>query len=162
MRFYQTPRFWVVLGVVAVGLVIAQQFWRWEVERIEVPPGKFLVLVHRWGHDLPEGAIVAPDDSYKGIMLNVLPEGRHFLNPLFWGHEVRDLIDVPKDQCLVLTRLYGAEIPHDRLVRGDILAGPEERGIVKDVFGPGSYRLNPYAYSWTQQKAVEVRGDQVG
>lgn len=162
MKFYQTPRFWVVLGVAAVGLVIAQQFWRWEVERIEVPPGKFLVLVHRYGRDLPEGDILAPDDSYKGIMLDVRPEGRHFLNPLFWGHEVHDLIDVPKDQCLVLTRLYGAEIPQERLVRGDILAGPDERGIVKDVLGPGSYRLNPYAYSWTQHKAVEIRGDQVG
>jgi regulator of protease activity HflC (stomatin/prohibitin superfamily) len=162
MRFYQTPRFWVVLGVTAVGLIIAQQFWLWEVERIEVPPGKFLVLVHRWGRDLPEGDIVAPDDSYKGVMLEVRAEGRHFLNPLFWGHQVHDMIDVPKDQCLVLTQLYGAEIPYERIARGDILAGPNERGIVKDVKGPGSYRLNPYAYSWTQHKAVEVRGDQVG
>jgi hypothetical protein len=162
MSFYRTPRFWALLGLAAVALIIGQQFWRWEVERVEVPPGKFLILVHRWGRDLPEGEIVAPDDSYKGIMLHELPEGRHFLNPLFWGREIHDLIDVPKDQCLVLTRLYGKEIPRERLDQGDILAGEDERGIVKDVLGPGSYRLNPHAYAWTQVKAVEVRGDQVG
>jgi hypothetical protein len=162
MSFYRTPRFWALLGLAAVALIIGQQFWRWEIERVEVPPGKFLILVHRWGRDLPEGEIVAPDDSYKGIMLQELPEGRHFLNPIFWGREIHDLIDVPKDQCLVLTRLYGKEIPRERLDQGDILAGEGERGIVKEVLGPGSYRLNPHAYAWTQVKAVEVRGDQVG
>ena len=162
MKFYRNPRFWILLGLALVALIIGQQFWRWEVERVEVPPGKFLILVHRWGRNLPEGEIVAPDDSYKGIMLKELPEGRHFLNPFFWGREIHDLIDVPKDQCLVLTRLYGTEIPRDRLEQGDILAGEGQRGIVKDVLGPGSYRLNPHAYAWTQIKAVEVRGDQVG
>jgi hypothetical protein len=162
MQFYKTPRFWALAALSVVALIIAQQFWRWEVERTEVPPGKFLILMHRWGQDLPEGEIVAPDDSYKGIMLKELPEGRHFLNPLFWGREIHDRLDVPKDQCLVLTRLYGKEIPHDRLAQGDILAGEGERGIVKDVLGPGSYRLNPHAYSWIQVKAIEVRGDQVG
>jgi hypothetical protein len=162
MPFYRTPRFWALVGLTAVALVIAQQFWRWEVERVEVPPAKFLILVHRWGRDLPEGEIVAPDDTYKGVMLHELPEGRHFLNPFFWGREIHDLIDVPKDQCLVLTRLFGKEIPRERLDQGDVLAGEGERGIVKDVLGPGSYRLNAHAYAWSQVKAVEVRADQVG
>jgi hypothetical protein len=157
-----------VLGVAVVALLILQQFWHWEVERVEVLPGKYLVRVHRWGKDLPENEVVAPDESYKGVMLEVSQEGRHFLNPIFWGYELHDLVNVPPGKCLVLTRKFGKDIPKQRLAQGDILARDGdreidgERGIVHDVKLPGSYRLNPYAYSWQIVDAVEIGPDQVG
>jgi len=94
--------------------------------------------------------------------MDVLSEGRHFLNPLFWGHEVHEIVNVPTGQCLVLTRNYGQRISPDRMMAGDILAGANERGIVAEVLKPGSYRLNPYAYKWSIVPAVEVKVDQVG
>ncbi|HMC65397.1 MAG TPA: hypothetical protein VKI65_10705, partial [Gemmataceae bacterium] len=90
MDFYTKPRFWVVVGVTVAALLLLQQIWVWEVERVEVGPEKFLVLVHRWGKNLPDDEIVAPNDDYKGIQLDVLPEGRHFLNPIIWRHEEHD------------------------------------------------------------------------
>src|SRR5262249_35851744 len=92
----------------------------------------------------------------------VLPEGRHFLNPLFWGHEVHDMVQVPPGKCLVLLRKYGKPISRERLARGDILAGEDERGIVREELRPASYRLNPYAYSWQPVPAIEIGVDQVG
>ncbi len=66
------PQRWGLFAVVAaVALMLVYQIWLWEIERVEVPPGKFLVLVHRWGKNLDEGQIVAPDDSYKGVMFEV-------------------------------------------------------------------------------------------
>lgn len=162
MEFFRKPRFWVVAAAAVVALFILYQFWVWEVERVEVPPQKYLVQVHRWGKNLPENEIVAPDDSYKGVMLEVLGEGRHFLNPLIWGYELHKLVDVPPGKCLVMTRKYGADIPKERLAQGDILAREGERGIVREVKLPGSYRLNPYAYSWEKVDAVEIGPDQVG
>lgn len=170
MTFYKQPRFWVRALALLIALIVVQQIWQWEVERVEVPPGKFLVRIHKWGTDLPEGEIIAPDETYKGVMLEVLPEGRHFLNPLFWDYEVGDMVNVPPGECLVLTRKFGTEIPPERLVEGgDILArhDPEqphqgERGIVKDVLTPASYRLNQFAYSWEPTKAVEIKISQVG
>ncbi len=127
-----------------------------------------MVLVHRWGQDLPEDDIVAPNDSYKGVMLAVKQEGRHFYNPLFWGHEIHKIIKVPPGQCLVLTRKFGKRIPDERLAQGDVLALPGqqeldgERGILRDVLMPGDYRLNPYAYKWETVDAVQIKADQVG
>jgi regulator of protease activity HflC (stomatin/prohibitin superfamily) len=144
-----------VTGIVI--LVLGQQIWKWEVERVEVGPGQFLVRTHRWGADLPEDEIVAPDDTYKGVMLDVLPEGRHFLNPIFWSYEVKEMVNVPVGKCLVLTRKFGKRIPSDQ-----ILAGSTERGIVAAVLPPGSHRINPYAYSWQQVDAVEIRAGEVG
>jgi hypothetical protein len=162
VRFYQKPRFWFILGVVAVALLIVQQFWHWEVERVEVPPGKFLVRVHKWGKDLPPDQIIAPDDSYMGVVLEPLPEGRHFINPVFWTYEIRDMVTVPPGECLVLTRKHGQEISKERLAAGDVLAREGERGIVAEVKLPGSHRLNPFAYSWEKVPAVEIRFGQVG
>lgn len=169
MDFFKRSSFWIGLAALFVGLLIVQQIWHWEVERVEVPPGKFLVRVHRWGTNLAEDQIVAPDTSYKGIMLDVLPEGRHFLNPFFWSYEVHDIVRVEPGTCLVLTRKFGREIPDARIAAGDLLAREDaanpiegERGILRDVKLPGSYRLNPYAYSWEVAPAVEIHVNQVG
>jgi regulator of protease activity HflC (stomatin/prohibitin superfamily) len=168
--FYKRPAFWLRAIAVLIAIVIVQQIWHWEVERIEVPSGKFLIRIHKWGRDLAEGEIIAPDESYKGVMLEVLPEGRHFLNPLFWSHEIAEMVSVPPGECLVLTRKFGKDIPPERITGdGDILAAHDannpqqgERGIVREVLTPGSYRLNKYAYAWESRKAVEIKINQVG
>lgn len=168
VTMHKNPRFWVVLIAGIAAVVILWQFWKWEIERVEVEPNKYLVRVHRWGKNLPEDEVVAPDESYKGVMLEVSQEGRHFLNPIFWGYEIHDLVNVPTGKCLVLTRKFGNKIPKERLLGGDILArdGEQEidgeRGILREVKLPGSYRLNPYAYSWQMIDAVEIGPDQVG
>src|SRR5262249_43270465 len=153
----------VILSVTVVGLLILQQFWMWEVERVEVPSGKYLIRIHRWGKDLDTDQIIAPDDSYKGVVLETAGEGRYFLNPIFWTYEIKDLVTVPADKCLVLTRKYGKPIPPERLAAGEILAeSDDESGNVRERLMPGSYRLNPYAYSWTLVPAVTVDKNQVG
>ena len=169
MSFYKRARFWTMLIAVIVGLGIVQQIWHWEVERIEVPPGEFLVVIHRWGTPLKEGEIIAKDASQQGVMLDVLSEGRHFLNPILWTYERHKLIYVPPGECLVLTRMYGKLIDPARLEAGDVLArddpdkpGDEERGIVGNVLLPGSYRLNPYAYQKSMEKARAVKINEVG
>lgn len=141
------------------------QIWHWEVERVEVGPGEFLVRIHRWGKELPEAQIVAPDASYKGVMLDVLPEGRHFLNPLFWSYEVHKITRVEPGFCLVRTRLFGDKLPDGAVLASEDAKFPfkGQRGILPGVLPPGSYRINPYAYVVSEpEPAVEVRVDQVG
>jgi hypothetical protein len=153
--------FW--LGVALASLVLYGG-WVWIVERVEVPPGKVLVRIHYWGKDLPEGQLIAPDDSYKGIMLDVGMPGRYFLNPIFWGSELHDLMQVRADDCIVLTRKYGKDIAKERLAAGDFLAQDGEKGIVAKTLEPGSHPQfsNPYAYGYQRVRAVQIQADQVG
>jgi len=173
VEFFKRPRSLIMLGAVVAATVILWQFWRWEVERIEVKEGNYLVRIHRWGKDLPENQLVAPDDSYKGVMLNVEgQEGRYFLNPLIWSYEILERVDVPTGKCLVLTRKFGKDIPKDRLAQGQVLVSRDEeeindergmfRGIVREVVLPGRHPLNPYAYSWESVDAINIGPDQVG
>lgn len=152
----------LLVAVAAAGLFLLDLFWKWEVERIEVPPGKFLVVIHRWGKDLPPEEIVAPDDSYKGVVKDVRGPGRHFLNPLLWGHEVHDMVNIPAGKCGILTRKYGRPVPPERLDAGELLAREEERGIVEDPLMPGTYSINPYAYDLKTVDAVEIKAEFVG
>lgn len=162
MDFWNKPRTWLILGVAVLGLLLAQQFWHWEIERQEVPPNHFLVRVHLWGEDLGPDEIIALDDEHKGIRLDVLPEGRHFLNPILWDHEVHKATIVPPGKCLVQVRKFGKRIPPERLARGEFLAAPDERGIVPEVLLPGKHYINPHAYAVTEQDAVEIRANEVG
>ena len=104
-----------------MGLFLLYQLWVWEVERVEVKPDEFLVRINLWGKDLPEGEIVAPDASYKGIQRKVLPEGRHFLNPIFYTYEKHPVV-VPGASAPCLTRKAGTEIPAEGKARGEFLA----------------------------------------
>ncbi len=169
MKLFRQRRFWLLLCIGLVGLGILQQIWRWEVERIEVPSGRYLVRIGRWGKNLGTDEIIAPDESYKGVMLPVWGEGRHFLNPIFWSHEIHDMVEVKAGECLVLTRKFGKPLSAERMAAGEILGTEDrtdpiegERGILRDVLTQGFYRLNPYAYSWERVPAVQIRVDQIG
>ena len=58
----------VVAAGVLVAIPVAWLFWDWIIERVEVKPGETLIVINKWGRNLPEGEIIAPDDSYKGIL----------------------------------------------------------------------------------------------
>lgn len=165
-------RSWLLVLLCGVILLFAWPVFLWAVARVEVEPDTFLVVTNRWGEQLPDGELVAPNTSYKGIQRRVLPEGRHFLNPLFYTFEPHPAIKVPEKFCAVLIRKSGAEIEPERKARGEFLARgpidleaaeePGERGIVEQVLGPGKYRLNPYVYDVEIVPAVEIESQQVG
>jgi regulator of protease activity HflC (stomatin/prohibitin superfamily) len=156
------PRTWMWLAGALVAAGLCFEFWHWVVERVEVPKEHFLVRIHKWGEDLPPDTILAPDESHKGVMNEELPEGRYFLNPLIWTYEIHPVLDVPVGKCAVLTRKFGTEIPAQRLEQGDILAGKDERGIVKEPLLPGRYRINPHAYKVEMFEAVQIATGEVG
>jgi regulator of protease activity HflC (stomatin/prohibitin superfamily) len=162
MDFLHKPRTWIFLSLLVVAGSLVWLFWVWEIERIEVPPGKFLVKIHLWGTDLDNREILAPDEDHKGIMLDPVTESRVFLNPLFWSYEMHPLVNVPTGKCLILTRKYGKEIPKERQEAGDFLARDGERGIVATPLLQGDHRINPHAYDWKLVDAVPIATSQVG
>src|SRR6516165_9332244 len=95
MSFWYKPQTWLIAGVVFLALLLVQQFWHWEVERVEVTADHFLVRIHLWGEDLSEDEIIAPDEHHKGVMEEGYKEGRYFLNPLIWDHQIHKATLVP-------------------------------------------------------------------
>ncbi len=153
----------VTLGIVAViALFVLWQVWQWFFCRIEIEPGMFGILIAKMGKDLPPGEIIAPDASYKGIQLNVLPEGRHFYDPIFWDWELLPMLEIPNKHLGVQLCFYGKDFTEEELAAGKVIAEKGEKGLQRDVLMPGRYRINKYAEAVEVHPAVEVPAGFVG
>ncbi|MDZ8118872.1 SPFH domain-containing protein [Pontiella agarivorans] len=145
------------LPVLIGGGLAALFIFVWFFCRIEPGAGEIAVLIRKTGEDLPPGQVIALDERQKGIQLEVLPEGRYFRNPYTWGWSRHRILDVPAGKLGVITRLYGRELPP-----GKIMAGEGEKGIMEEIYRPGKYRVNPYAYKVHTFDAINIKPGYVG
>ena len=164
------PAAWLLL-IPIVGL-LGVCYW-WMVQRIEVPAGKVLVLVHKVGEPLPleaEGQVVLspsllaslgePPDStrFKGIVYDVLPEGRYFFDPFFWKRDLVPAIIIRQNEVGIKIRKYGNSLPPGKILATE----PDERGPLPDVLKPSRYNLNPHAYDVRRVPPVFIPEGYVG
>lgn len=145
-----------VVAVLLAYFVVYEGFWVWVVENTVVPADKMLVLVAKTGESMPPGQIIA-SPGQKGVLLEPLGPGRHFINPFMYERQLKDQIVVHGGEIGIVINKHGKELP-----AGEFLAGPDERGIQRDVLLPGTYKLNPYAYEIRVLKMVEIEPGYVG
>jgi len=146
-----------IVALVVLGyLFLYQGIWVWVVENTVVPPDKVLVLIAKTGREMPPGQIIA-EPGQKGVLLEPLGPGRHFVNPFLYERLLKDQIVVKGGEIGVVVTKFGKELP-----AGEFLAGPGERGIQREVLLPGTYRLNPYAYQVRVEPMIEIDPGYVG
>lgn len=139
------------------GLIILIPLWIWFFWRIEPRAGEIAVLIRKTGKPLASGRIIARDRDEKGIRLEVLPEGRYFYSPYTWTWRIHRITDIPAGRFGVQIRLFG-----DELHPGNIIAGPDEKGILEEVLMPGRHRINPYGYEVRVFDAITIPPGYVG
>ena len=139
----------IVLAVVVVGL--PWFVWQWGFCRFYVGPDQMAVITAKMvGEELPPGQILAKKGQ-QGIQEEVLGEGRHFLNPWLYDWEIRPVVSIPPGKVGIVTSKVGAELPE-----GEFLAERGQKGIWKNVLGPGKYRLNPAGYQIDIVDAISI------
>jgi len=162
---YRGPSGIPTLVAFLMAAVVVYGAYFWFVRRIEVDPGKVLVLLRKDGaRSLDGGQIVvprAPDpktdpDAYKewdqkfgdcnGIMEQVFGEGVYFgFSPFDYEREIRDATIVPNGKVGIVVKRFGTELDS-----GQVLADParDQRGPLPMVLQPARYNeySNPYAY----------------
>jgi regulator of protease activity HflC (stomatin/prohibitin superfamily) len=146
-----------VIPILIMCVIVFIPVFIWFFCRIELGVGQIAVLIHKSGKDIPSGQILAETPDQKGIQLEVLPEGRHWRNPYSWDWKISTITDIPAGKLGIQTRLFGEALPPNQ-----IIAGPKERGILTEVLGPGTYRINPYAYKVDLYDAISIRPGCVG
>jgi len=137
----------VVLVVVIGG---AWLLWQWGFCRFYVGPDQMAVITAKTGDALPPGQILAKDGQ-RGIREDVLGEGRHFRNPWLYEREIRPVTVIPPGKVGVVTSKVGQELPE-----GEFLAERGQKGIWRNVLGPGKYRLNPVGYQIDIVDAISI------
>jgi len=132
----------ILRTAIFVVLVIAGPWllWQWGFCRFYVGPNHMAVITAKTGEHLPPGQILAKEGQ-RGIREKVLGEGRHFLNPWLYEREIRPVVLIPPGKVGVVTSKVGEGLP-----AGEFLAERGQKGIWRNVLGPGKYRMNPVGY----------------
>ena len=129
--------------------------WTWEwhyAKMVDIPAGKFGVLVRKFGKDLPEGEILARDESTKGIVREVLGTGKHRINPYAYEVKLYDDITVKPGHVGVVTDLTGDDVlapggAKDEATGSGFLVKDGAKGVSPRILKEGTHRLNPFVHS---------------
>ena len=149
-----------VLGLLFVGFL-----FHMGINCIYVYEGKSLMLRYKgpllFGKSKPAEPGQFANAGEVGVIEALRGPGRHFYSPIWWERKLVDDVVVKPGSVGVVTCKMGDSLPPGEfLVEGGI-DGPsraKHKGILRKVFGPGRYRVNPYAFEFT---TVETRQQQV-
>ncbi len=139
-----------LVGSVIVIVFIAYAVWSWGFCRFYVGPGQMAVITAKSGSALPPGQILAKPGQ-KGVLEDVLGEGRHIWNPVLYDWQIVPAQYIPPGKIGVVTSLVGEDLPP-----GEFLAEPGQKGTWRRVLGPGVYRFNPIGYAIDIVDAVSI------
>ena len=131
-------------------------FWQWSFCRFYVGPGEIAVVIAKNGESHPPGQILAKKGQ-RGVQEEVLAEGRHFLNPIAYDHDIYPATLVPPGKVGIVTSKGGTDLPP-----GEFLANSGQKGIWRQALGPGRYRLNPMGYDVKIVDAISIPIGYVG
>ena len=141
-------------------LLVGVEIFQWTFNRVYVPEGHSLVLRYK-GPPLPflpgsrpvatPGQFAKVDDSGRPLEIGILKEmrgpGRHFFWIGWWENKLIPDVTVKPGEVAVVSSKMGADLKGGQfLVDGD-LDQTTHKGILRKVFGPGTYRINDYAYN---------------
>lgn len=153
----------LVGGVVTFAIVLCLGGWlmlEWTINRVYVPVGKSMLLVYK-GVPLPffpnkpnakPGEFARVENGWvkeKGVLKEMLGPGRHFKCPLWWERELVDDVVVKPGEVAIVRSKMGKDLPAGEFIVDGDLGETEFKGTLRKVFGPGKYRVNPYAYDVT-------------
>jgi regulator of protease activity HflC (stomatin/prohibitin superfamily) len=138
-----------IVGLVG-GSLLLYFIWMWFFCRFYVKPGHMAIITAKEGQPLPPGEILAKKGQ-QGVQEDPLGEGRHFLNPWFYEVSIIPVINIPPGKVGVVTSKIGRD-----LADGEFLAEKGQKGIWKQVLGPGKYRLNPAGYHVDVIDAISI------
>ena len=157
---------WALRSVVItafIALVFGWSFFQWTVNRIYIEPGYSLQLRYkgplvfgsrktaRLGHWAEDGEV--------GILQRMRGPGRHFYCPIWYERTtVGDVVIRPNEVGVVTCKLGEALARGQFLVDGEI-GSTQHKGILRQVLGPGRYRINPYGYEVKVVKAKPWTAD---
>jgi regulator of protease activity HflC (stomatin/prohibitin superfamily) len=183
MSLPQNPRrpFFGLVTLAVIGMAGSEAF-EFAVNRVYVPVGSSLLLQYKG--PLLFGSRVYPADGRLadmnkgeiGVIEQMPGPGRHFYCPIWWERTIVEDRIVQPGEVAIVTSLVGKELssrpeidaqdsPADPnnsqfLVDGD-LGKTEYKGVLRKVYGPGRYRVNPYAYKFETIKTdIEQSGTQ--
>lgn len=143
----------LVLGAISLAIILGFGIaFHWTVNRIYVPEKHSLMLRYKGplligskkyakeGHFAEEGEI--------GVLRKMRGPGRHFYCPIWYEREIVKDKEVLPGQIAIVRSMLGEDLPENEYLVDGNLGETEYKGTLRKAYGPGRYRVNPYAYEF--------------
>ncbi len=149
----------IALGVLGViGLLFA---FHWSINRIYVEKGYSLQLRYKGPLLFGKRKMAKPgqfaEEGEIGILSRLRGPGRHFYCPIWWERKIVEDVVIQPGTVAQITSSLGEDLPKGKYLVDGQLGKTKYKGILRTVFGPGRYRVNPYAYEVTRVSRVKKR-----
>lgn len=143
------------VGIFGV-LVFVWVVWTYGFCAVVVGEDEFLVLTNKYGDPKPAGAILA-EEGQLGVLREVKGTGRHFINPIFFEVKRHKAKIIGPTQIGIVTSKAG-EVP----TNNKWVAERGQRGVWREVLGPGVYKMNPVAYTIQIAEMTRIPPGKIG
>ncbi len=156
------PKTSTIIGLSAAGLVAVLVLFSLHmmINCVYVYEGQSLMLLYKGPILFGRAVPAAPGQFAKagtvGVQEELVGPGRHFYSPLWWDYKLVPDIIVEPGQVAIVTSKMGEPLPEGRFIVDNGLYdadGIRSKGILRQAFGPGRYRIHPYAYDVTIETA---------
>lgn len=150
-----------ISAALAIALLafVGYEAFVWTFNRVCVPEGYSLVMRYK-GPPLPflpgnrpvaaPGQFAKVDEQGRPLEIGVLKEmrgpGRHFRWIGWWDTRLVPDVVVTPGQLAVVNSKMGTSLQDGQFLVDGALHETDAKGILRQVFGPGVYRINDYAY----------------
>lgn len=141
-------------------VVVGWEAFEWTVNRVYVAEGESAYLRYKgpliFGSRKMATSGQFAQEGEIGVREKMLGTGRHFYCPIWWEVKiVKDKVVKPGEVGIVTSKL-GENLPLGHILVEGELGQTKHRGILRKVFGPGRYRVHPYAYDFEVKSTVET------
>lgn len=158
---------------VLVLLIVGLEAFQWTFNRVYVPEGHSLVLRYKgpplpllpgWKPVAKRGEFAAVDENGSPMEIGILKEmrgpGRHFFWIGWWETKlVPDHVVKPGEVAIVSSKM-GQDLKNGQFLVDGALDETTQKGILRKVLGPGTYRINDYAYNVEIVKSATIQSGQ--
>jgi len=145
-----------VIGLIFL-LFLLYGAYLWFFCRFYVPPMHMAIITAKTG-TMPASGQILVERGEKGIWREVLPEGRHFLDPILYDVKLVPATSIPIGKVGIVTSKVGKPLPPGGIIAPD----KESQGVWRNVLGPGTHRLNPQGYQVDIADAINIPIGYVG
>ena len=127
--------------------------FHWTINRYYVYEGQSLQLRYK-GPLLPfmprteAKAGFFAEEGEVGVLKELRGPGRHFYCPIWWERRLVNDVVIKPGQVAIVTSKLGDPLPEGEFIVDGDLGETAHKGILRKAYGPGRYRVNPYAYEF--------------
>jgi hypothetical protein len=167
----RTLNFAAAAVLIVLGVCLAAFSFHMLVNCVYVPDGQSLQLRYKGpllfgsGKPAQPGQFAKYDEGEVGVLEEMRGPGRHFYCPIWWERKLVDDVVVSPGEVAIVTSRMGDSLPAGQFLVDGGISGADHakhKGILRKAFGPGRYRVNPYAYEFTPVKTEQLKvGDNV-